>query len=80
MTRGVCPIEIQNWVLTSRGRITTPAASVAEDYYKSKAAQAVKGRVVKARELWAVAVAERRWGNIWRIIKTQVPQENKTSL
>lgn len=79
MTRSVCPIGKENWVLTSRSRITTPTVSVAEDYYKNKAAQVLKGRVVKTPKLWGVTVTERhselqitneRKKNIWIIIKT----------
>lgn len=79
MTRGVYPIVIQCWVLTSRSRITTPTVSVAEDYYKNKAAQVLKGRVVKTPKLWGVTVVQRdselqitneRKKNIWRTIKT----------
>lgn len=58
MTSGVKPIGTQYWVLTSRSRITTPTVSVAEDYYKNKAAQVLKGRVVKTPELWGVAASQ----------------------
>lgn len=57
MTLEFCPIEIQYWVLTSVSRITTPTVSVAEDYYKNKAAQVLKGRVVKTPKLLGVTVA-----------------------
>lgn len=56
MTPEFCPIEIQYWVLTSLSRITTPKVSVAEDYYKNKADQVLKGRVVKTPNLLGVTV------------------------
>lgn len=47
---------MQYWVLTSVSRITTPTVSVAEDYYKNKAAQVLKGRVVKTPKLLGATV------------------------
>lgn len=41
-------------MLTSVSRITTPTVSVAEDYYKNKADQVLKGRVVKTPKLLGV--------------------------
>lgn len=44
------------WVLTSASLITTSSMSVAEDYYKNKPAQVLKGRVVKTPRLWGVSL------------------------
>lgn len=46
-------------MLTSVSRITTPTVSVAEDYYKSKADEVLKGRVVKTPNQLGVAVVYR---------------------
>lgn len=49
-------MKTRYWVLTSASRITTPSMSVAEDYYKNKSAQVLKGRVVKTPRLWGVGL------------------------
>lgn len=58
MTQRAGPIEIHYWVLTSASLITTSSVSVAEDYYINKAAQVLKGRVVKTPRLWGVILAD----------------------